>query len=132
MAKKEDYIYSFEKLIVWQQAIDFVSDLYGIVNLFPNTETFGLTSQIKRAGVSIPANIAECTSRKSFKEQSRFTEIVYGSLLEVLNHLIIANKLNYISNEQLTELRIKISDLSRQLNALNKSQLTRESRQSHG
>jgi len=118
----KNFEFSFEKLVVWQQSIDFVKKIYGYVEIFPKSELYGLTSQIKRASTSIPANIAEGSTRKSFKDQARFTEIAFGSLIETLNHLVIAEKLNYISKEILNELRSDIESLSRQINALKNSQ----------
>lgn len=100
--------YGFEKLVVWQQSIEFVKKVYKQVEKFPKNELYGLISQIKRASVSIPANIAEGTTRKSLKDQARFSEIAFGSLIETLNHLIIAEQLNYLSNEDLNELRVDI------------------------
>lgn len=123
---KENFKYGFEKLIVWQQAVAFVKKVYISVANFPKNEIYGLTSQIKRASVSIPANIAEGTTRKSFKDQARFTEIAFGSLIETLNHLIIAEELNYLNKKILDELRVDIENLSRQLNALKTSQISRQ------
>ena len=124
--KKEIFTYGFEKLIVWQQSVDFVKKIYICVDSFPKNELYGLTSQIKRAVTSIPANIAEGTTRKSFKDQARFTEIAFGSLIETLNHLIIAEQLNYLNSNTLNELRIDIENISRQLNALKTSQISRQ------
>ena len=121
-----DFKYGFEKLIVWQQSINFVEKIYRYIEKFPKNEMYGLTSQIKRASVSIPANIAEGTTRKSLKDQARFSEIAFGSLIEVLNHFIIAEKLNYLPSEKLDELRIDIENISRQLNALKSSQISRQ------
>lgn len=123
---KKEFEFSFEKLVVWQQSIEFVRKVYAYMENFPKTELYGLTSQIKRSIVSIPANIAEGSTRKSLKDQARFTEIAFGSLIEALNHLIIAEKLNYLSKEILTELRVDIENLSRQINALKNSQINRQ------
>lgn len=123
---EKKFKFGFEKLVVWQQSIEFVRKIYNCVEKFPKSELYGLTSQIKRASVSIPANIAEGTTRKSFKDQARFSEIAFGSLIETLNHLIIAEQLNYVSKDIVEELRIDIENLSRQLNALKNSQLTRK------
>lgn len=123
---KETFKYGFEKLVVWQKSVDFVKKVYMFTDQFPKNELYGLTSQIKRAVTSIPANIAEGTTRKSFKDQARFTEIAFGSLIETLNHLIIAEQLNYLKVEFLDDLRIDIENLSRQLNALKASQISRQ------
>ena len=79
MQKK--YRYSFEKLRVWQNARKFVLDVYKITNNFPAHEKFGLVDQIRRAVVSVPANIAEGSSRLSAKDQAHFTNIAYSSLM---------------------------------------------------
>jgi len=123
---KKSFKFGFEKLVVWQQSIEFVRKIYKSTTNFPKTELYGLTSQIKRAAISIPANIAEGSTRKSFKDQARFSEIAFGSLIETLNHLIIAEQLNYLSSEILDELRLDIENLSRQINALKNSQIDRQ------
>jgi len=121
--------FSFEKLEVWQDSINFAKQVYEITNNFPKTEIYGLISQIRRATVSISSNIAEGSTRKSFKDQARFTEIAFGSLLETLNQLIIANKLGYISENELNLIRTEIEKMSRQLNGLKKSQMERQNNQ---
>lgn len=123
--KQEIFIYGFEKLVVWQQAVVLVKKVYLCTNNFPKNELYGLTSQLKRSVTSIPANIAEGTTRKSLKDQARFTEIAFGSLIETLNHLIIARELSYLKEQTLDELRVDIENISRQLNALKQSQISR-------
>lgn len=85
----------FQDLIVWQKAYDLSLKTYQITNTFPKTEIFGLTSQICRAAVSIPANIAEGFGRRSKKEYRQFLRIAYGSGAELITELMIANKLEY-------------------------------------
>lgn len=121
--------YSFEKLEVWKSSIDFTKDIYVLTENFPKSELYCLTSQLRRAVISISSNIAEGSTRKSLKDQARFSEIAFGSLIEVLNQIILANKLKYINNENLTVLRCKIEGISRQLNALKNSQLKRQNNQ---
>ena len=118
--------YSFEKLEVWREAISLTKDIYIASNNFPKEEMFGLTSQIRRAVVSISSNIAEGSSRTSLKDQARFTEIAYGSLMEVLNQLILANELKYVDEEKYISLRQKIEDLSTKVNSLKISQKRRQ------
>lgn len=96
-----------------------------ISNDFPKEEKFGLTSQIRRASISISSNIAEGSSRKSSKEQARYTEIAYGSLLEVLSQLILANDLNNINKETITEIRLLIEEIGNKLNKLKEFQINR-------
>lgn len=114
--------YSFEKLEVWKISKDFVIEIYKTTSSFPKEELFGLTSQIRRAAISIPANLAEGSSRTSIKDQARFTVLSYSSALEVLNHIIISKDLKYISNDDYALLRKKLEKITNMLNALSKAQ----------
>lgn len=126
MVKSENnYIYGFEKLEVWKNSITLAKLVYNITYNFPKNETYGLTSQIRRAIVSVSSNIAEGSSKNSYKDQARFSEMAYGSLLEVLNQLIISYELEYINEECYIECRNQIEALSRQLNAYKNSQISR-------
>lgn len=91
---------SYQNLIAYQRAEDFAVQIYGISANFPKDEAFGLTSQIRRAAVSIPGNIAEGYSRNGSKEKVRFLNISLGSLAEVESYLNIALRLKYISKQQ--------------------------------
>ncbi len=122
---KDKHIFAFEKLDVWKNAIDFAEVIYKITEKFPDGEKFGLVSQLRRAAVSIPSNIAEGSAKQSFKDQSRFTEISFGSLMEVLNQITIALKLKYIKEQDYLDIREKIESLSRQLNSFRNSQIKR-------
>ena len=115
--------FSFEKLLVWQKSRVLAGEIYKLTLKFPKEELFGMTSQIRRCSVSIPSNIAEGSSRKTNKDKARFSEIAFGSALELVNQLIIALDLNYISENDYTEIRIKIQELTFLINALHKSQL---------
>jgi len=117
-----DYQYSFEKLVVWQKAREFVGFVYKVTYSFPIEERYGLTNQIRRAAVSIVANIAEGSSRISRKDQAHFTQISFSSLIEVLSHFYIAYDLNYVSEEVLNEIKYKANNISNLLNALRNSQ----------
>ena len=119
------HTFYFEKLDVWKNARLLNKNIYLITQLFPKNEIYGLTNQLRRASISICSNIAEGSGRQSCKDQAHFTQIAYSSTMEVLNQLIIASDLNYISNEQLCELRNQISYISNQLNKLYKSQQSR-------
>ncbi len=114
-------IYGFEKLKVWQLSRKLVVDVYKITNVFPDEEKFGITNQIRRSAISIPANISEGSGRKSSKDQAHFYQIAYSSLLELLNHLIISNDLGYINQDDLDKLKNSISEISFLLNRLQKS-----------
>lgn len=86
----------YRKLILWQQAIDLVEEIYKITENFPKQEQYGLTSQIRKAAVSVPSNIAEGATRKSRSEFSQFLYIALASLVEVETQLIIARRLKYL------------------------------------
>jgi four helix bundle protein len=118
-------IYYFEKLDVWQKGRNYVKAIYQTSQKFPLNEKFGMTSQIRRAALSINCNIAEGVSRQTGKEQARFTEIAYGSLMETLNLLILANDLAYISEEELNNYRPLVEEISNKLNSLLETQLKR-------
>ena len=119
------YTYSFEKLEVWQTSINFAKIVYRVVNKFPVEERYGLTSQMKRAAISISSNIAEGSAKKSLKDQARFSEIAFGSLLELLNQFILAYELSFITENELFTIREQIEILSRQINGLKNSQIRR-------
>jgi four helix bundle protein len=92
-------IFSYEKLNVWQKARELSVKIYKSTKDFSSEEKFGLTSQMRRAAVSISSNIAEGTGRHSFKDKARFTEIAYSSALELLNQLILSKDLEFLSDE---------------------------------
>lgn len=115
--------FSFEKLEVWQLGRLLCKSIYQISNTFPYEERFNSTQQIRRAALSITCNLAEGSSRHKSAEKARFTEIAYGSLLEVLNLLVIAADLGFIQQHVLDETRPTIEELSNKLNRLRESQL---------
>src|ERR1700727_1364184 len=86
---------SFEQLIVWQKSHQFVLGVYRLTDNFPRTEIYGLTSQLRRAAVSIPANIAEGFKKRGRADKVRFLNIAQGSLEECRCYLILAKDLNY-------------------------------------
>ena len=110
--------YSFEKLDVWIEAKEFTKALYQLTNSFPDSEKFGLTSQLRRASVSICSNIAEGITRTSYKDRAHFMTISYGSAIEVLNQLIISYELGFISDEAYTNLRNFLESISNKINGL--------------
>lgn len=112
----------FERLEVWQIATDFTKDIYLVTREFPDEERFGLISQLRRAAVSIGSNISEGTGRETIKDQKYFYQVAYGSLMEVLNQLILSNQLGYIEDDVMTNLlRPKGEKVSRMLFGLIKS-----------
>ncbi len=118
-------IFSFEKLNVWQKSKSLSVKVYNVTKLFPEDERFGLISQIRRYSISIASNIAEGSGRHSNKDKARFTEIAFGSALELLNQIIISHELNFINKENYDQLRIDISEITAMLNALHKSQINK-------
>jgi four helix bundle protein len=119
-------MFRFEKLDVWQLAIEFSDEIYSATRTFPNDERFGLTNQLRRAAVSIAANIAEGSGRFSDRDFVRFIEIAYGSLMETVSHLKIAQRQSFITDEP-TESLLAIADrLARMLSGLRKSRKTGE------
>lgn len=106
-----------KKLDVWQRGMELVVNVYSVTERFPRTETFALVSQLRRAAVSVPSNIAEGASRSSAAERRRFYEIARSSLVEIDTQLEIAIKLGYCRRENLTvsfeQMRILFASLSR-------------------
>jgi four helix bundle protein len=92
----DEKIRNFKDLRVWQKGLELVKEIYTITRDFPKEEQFGLTSQIRRAAVSIPSNIAEGFRRRYSREQKQFINIALGSSAELETQLIIARELNYL------------------------------------
>jgi four helix bundle protein len=111
-------IRSFRDLRVWQAGIDLVRNVYEMTSNFPRSEVYGLASQMQRAAVSIPSNIAEGHARESTKEYLQHLSIAQASLAELETQLEIAKQLNYISEEGATRLLGEMTSLGRQLFAL--------------
>ena len=114
-------IFAFEKLDVYQTARLYVKNVYLLSDKFPQKEDFALTSQIRRAAVSITSNIAEGTSRFSIKDKSHFVEIAYGSLMETYSQLQVARDLIYIKQSDVDEILPLVVELRNRLSALRKS-----------
>ena len=118
-----DGIFRFEKLEVWREAVKYATAIYGITKDFPATEQYGLTSQMRRAAISISANLAEGTSRTTDKDFARFVEIAYGSLMETVSEATIAHQQAMITLEQFDQLRQQADKLARMLSGLRSSLL---------
>ena len=114
--------YSFEKLRVWQAARELARAIYLATSKFPQREGYGLISQCNRAAVSVAANLAEGSSRQSRKDQAHFSEIAYGSLMELACLLILSKDVGVLSEASEQTLRNLIEEVSAQLNALHRSQ----------
>lgn len=108
-------IHSYKELIAWRKAIEFVEAIYLCSKSFPSSEIYGLTSQLRRAAVSIPSNIAEGYGRKSQKEYEQFLYIAYGSALEVETQLVIAMRLGYIPAERYEEMNALLQEVIKML-----------------
>lgn len=116
-------MFSFQNLNVYQESRQLVRSVYLLLEKFPSKEQYALCDQLRRCVVSVPSNIAEGISRKSFKEQSHFLDISYGSLMEVLCQMEISLDLQYINKEeydmvfeQIKSISIKIINLKRKIN----------------
>jgi four helix bundle protein len=108
----------FRDLKVWQRGHAFVLAIYQATQAFPDAERFGLTSQVRRAAVSVPANIAEGAVRSSDADFARFLHIAIGSASEVDYYLLLARDLRYLHAAAYEELNNEIQELRRMLNAL--------------
>jgi len=97
------------KLRAWQAAVELVESIYQVTAAFPREEAFGLTGQMRRAAVSVPANIAEGAARKSTKELLHFLSVAAGSLSELDTHLEIAGRLGYVA--EVAPIRDKADDV---------------------
>lgn len=109
---------NYQELIVWQKAMDMVEAVYNASRSFPREEIYGLTSQIRRAAVSIPSNIAEGQGRRTTSDFLRHLSIAHGSLREVETQIMIAERLGYIAKAELVELMNRAGEVGRLLNGL--------------
>ncbi|MEF9479691.1 four helix bundle protein [Chryseobacterium sp. RRHN12] len=109
---------NFKELLVWQRSIDFVTEIYRNTEAFPKDEIYGLTSQIRKAAVSIPSNIAEGNSRRSKPDYLQFLKISRGSCAEVETQLIISKNLKFLKENEHLKLNEKIIEISKMLNGL--------------
>lgn len=112
---------SFENLLVWQKAHQFVLNTYKMTLTFPDCEKFGLTSQFRRAAVSIPANIVEGYGKRSSADKARFYNIAQGSLNECRYYLRLANDLGYAETQSLTQ---QLNEIGKMLNSYTKKVLS--------
>jgi four helix bundle protein len=109
---------SYKDLVAWQKSMDLVTATYRLTAIFPKDELFGLRSQLRRAAVSIPSNIAEGQGRLSEKEFRYFLGQARGSLMEVETQMQIAENLGYLSKEQTGDLLRACAEVGRILNGL--------------
>ena len=121
MTIKMNEIKSYKDLLIWKKGITIVKLVYQLVKTFPQEEMYALSSQLKRASVSIPSNIAEGYGRNTDKSFSYFLDIARGSLFEIETQLIIAKELGFITDEKIyQELLNQIEEESKMINAFSK------------
>ena len=111
----------YREMIVWQKAVEMVREMYRLVPKLPREETYGMRSQITRAAVSVPANVAEGWTTESNKEKVRFLAIAHGSLAEVETLLTICEQLGWFPQEQTPQVRSLLDELSRMLTTMRRN-----------
>ena len=116
-------MFGFEKLAVWQRAIEFADLVYSETKAIPADERFGLTNQMRRAAVSISSNIAEGSSRNSRKDFARFVEIATGSIFEVVSQSHIGRSRGFLTQDQFAAIYQASEEQSRMLGGLRRSLL---------
>ena len=109
---------SYEDLVVWQKSMDLVELIYKLTDSFPQSETYGLSGQMRRAAISIPSNLAEGSRRGSRKDFRQFVFIAFGSASELETQLKIAKRLGYVSDEDFERSRALLGEVLSMLNAL--------------
>lgn len=117
---------SYRDLLVWQKSVDLVAGCYALTKLLPRSETYGLASQMRRAAVSIPANIAEGHGREHLGDYLRHLSIANGSLMELETHFLIAQRLDYLATKDIEPLLQKCAEVSRMLTGLTKKLRVKE------
>ncbi|MEP6709008.1 MAG: four helix bundle protein [Verrucomicrobiota bacterium] len=116
-------MFKFEKLAVWQKAIEMADTVYSITKSFPADERFGLTNQMRRAAVSVSSNIAEGSSRISETDFARFVEIATGSLFEVVSEAVVARRQAFLSDVSFAAIYKAAEDEGRMLSGLRRTLL---------
>lgn len=114
-------MFNFEKLDVWRKALGLAETAYALTRKFPDDERLGLTSQTRRAVVSISSNIAEGAARHSRDDCARFLEIATGSLFELVSQAIVAQRLGFLGEAACQSIYTAAEELSRRLSGLRKS-----------
>lgn len=117
-------IKDFKDLIVWQKAMELVTEVYKLVKKLPKEELFALSDQIRRSAISIPSNIAEGQGRNSTKEFNQFLAIAKGSKAELETQLLLCVKIKYLEESEIETAINLIQEIGKMLNALQKSLTT--------
>lgn len=112
------YIKSFKELIVWQKSFELVKEVYILTKYFPKEEVYGITSQMRRASISIPSNIAEGYGRKSTKSYAQFYAIAFGSALELETQILLAKELNLAPGIKFKRVELLLGEVLRMLNVM--------------
>ncbi|MBB3186946.1 four helix bundle protein [Microbacter margulisiae] len=108
-------MHNFKKLVIWTKSVEFVTEIYKTTSTFPENERFGLVSQLQRAAVSVPTNIAEGSAKSSTKDFARFLEISLGSTFELETELFVSLNLSYVNLEQYNQLINKLTELQKMI-----------------
>lgn len=116
--------FSFEKLIVYKKAKEYVKVVYSLLLKFPSEERFAMCDQLRRASVSVISNIAEGTSRQTSKDKCHFLDIAYGSLMETYSQLDLARDLDYITDSDINDIKSRGIELLKLLASLKRSYLS--------
>ena len=111
-------VQSYRQLIAWQKAMDFAAEIYRVTRNFPKEELYGVTSQLRRAAVSIPSNIAEGQGRQTTGEFRQFLGHARGSLLETETQVLLSERLHYLAPETTESLLKQSAEVGRILNGL--------------
>jgi four helix bundle protein len=111
-------IRDYKELDVWKKSVALTTELYKLTSRFPDTERYGLASQIRRATTSIAANIAEGWGRGSTGEYIQFLTVARGSLMELETHLIVASNLNFLNSDDFRAVLKPVEDIGKMLNRL--------------
>lgn len=125
-------VFRFEKLDVWQRAVDHAGKIYAVTRSFPNDERFGLTNQLRRAAVSVSSNIAEGSGRVSDVDFARFLEFSYGSLMEVVSQLTIAYRQQFLAQQTFETIYRESEELARMLSGLRGTLVNKNKRPTSG
>lgn len=112
---------SFKDLLVWQKAVDLASLVYKITEGFPNSELYGLTSQMRRAAISISSNLAEGFKRNHKKEKLQFYNVAYGSVAELESQIEVSGRLNFLHNDECQRLNAAVTEIGKMIDGLIKS-----------
>lgn len=114
----KDKIKNFKDLKIWQKGIELAKEIYQITQSFPSAEKYGIVSQMRRAVVSIPSNIAEGFMRRHNKEYKQFLYITLGSLAELETQVILSDQLSFLRNEQCHDIQVNIDELNKMVTGL--------------